>query len=300
MPEFNPLNHPACLQHPVRLAPSTWIEHVPFAMYLVDALRPRVFVELGVYHGVSYCAFCQAVAELGTGTECYGVDTWRGDPQNGFFGDELLEELRRHHDPLYCDFSRLVQSDFDSASGRFADGSVDLLHIDGFHTYEAVRKDFETWLPKMSRRGVVLFHDTHVREQDFGVWKLWDEVKAGYSGRHYEVSFGCGLGLVAVGDEYPEALRALFDSPPEELERIRGYFRQLGRNLETVRELRETAHELQSYKHAQELGAAAAAAYSERLRREHPLLIRASNFLHLCAERGWGGALRLAGEKIRG
>jgi len=50
---------------PERLAPSTWIEHVPFAFWLVDVLRSRTIVELGTHNGVSYSAMCQPRKLLG-------------------------------------------------------------------------------------------------------------------------------------------------------------------------------------------------------------------------------------------
>src|SRR4029453_4419543 len=101
MASFNPLSHPICLTFPSRLSPSAWTGHVPFAMYLVDLLRPKILVELGTYYGVSYCAFCQAVSERGLSTLCYAIDNWEGDPQSGFYGPQVLADLKAHHDPLY-------------------------------------------------------------------------------------------------------------------------------------------------------------------------------------------------------
>ena len=112
-------------------------------------------------------------------TACYAVDTWAGDEQAGLYGEEVYDEFSRYHDLRYATFSRLVRSTFDEALSHFADGSVDLLHIDGCHTYEAARHDFESWLPKLSSRGVVIFHDINVRERDFGAWRVWQEVSAG-------------------------------------------------------------------------------------------------------------------------
>src|SRR6266446_3840367 len=226
---LNLLDHPISLKSPLRLAASEWAEHVPFAMFLVEVLRPATIVELVTFSGVSYCAFCQTVAELGLNWRCYAIDNWEGDPQSGFFGPEILDDLRQHHDPLYGGFSSLLQNTFDQALSHFADGTIDLLHIDGYHTYESVEHDFVSWLPKMSRRGVVLFHDTNERHDDFGVWRLWDELKLRYP--HFEFLHGHGLGVLAVGSTYPEGLRDLFDAKSDERVLVRELFHGLGGRL---------------------------------------------------------------------
>ena len=230
MSAFNPLDHPICYAYPLRIAESSWLEHVPFGMLLIELLRPRTVIELGTHYGISYCAFCQAVKALETDTRCYAVDTWQGDGHSGAYGPEVLAGLREHHDPLYGGFSQLVQSTFEDALPYFEDGSIDLLHIDGYHTYEAVRHDFETWLPKMSRRGVVLLHDINVREREFGVWRLWDELTERYP--HFAFSHEHGLGLLALG-EIDEPLRTFLQTPQEDLPELREFFYQLGQRLAT-------------------------------------------------------------------
>ena len=105
---FNPLKHPVCLSYPARLESTSWAGHVPFAMFVVSLLRPQTIVELGVYTGVSYCAFCQAVNELNLNTRCYGIDTWHGDVHVGQYGREILSDLKAYHDPLYENFSSLI------------------------------------------------------------------------------------------------------------------------------------------------------------------------------------------------
>jgi glycosyltransferase involved in cell wall biosynthesis len=201
---------PASFWLPDWIGPSAWLEHGPFAFWVVEACRPRILVELGTHHGYSYLAFCQAVQRLGLDTRCFAVDLWQGDEHSGLYDDAVLEDLRRYHDPRFAVFSSLVRSTFDDAQPHFLDGSIDLLHIDGRHYYEDVQHDFETWLPKLSDRAVILFHDTNVRERGFGVFRLWAELIERYP--HFEFVHGHGLGVLGIGATLPDPLLALFET----------------------------------------------------------------------------------------
>jgi hypothetical protein len=226
---------------PVRLVdPPSWVPHIPFAFWLVDALRPRTVVELGTQTGVSYSAFAQAVQILGLDAATYAVDTWKGDHQAGFYSEDVFEAWASFHDHHFSAFSRLVRSTFDESLTKFPDGSVDLLHIDGLHTYEAVRHDFESWVPKLSNRAVVLMHDTNVREADFGVWRFWTEVASQYPS--FSFLHGHGLGVVGVGSSLPADVRWLVqqvNGREHSASTVREFFARLGEAL--LGQLRDSA-----------------------------------------------------------
>src|SRR5438132_429942 len=97
-----PPGHRYCLSSasfwaPDAIVTSAWIEHAPFAFWIISALRPALLVELGTHYGYSYLAFCQAVERLALATKCYAVDTWSGDDHAGFYGPEVLADLTERH-----------------------------------------------------------------------------------------------------------------------------------------------------------------------------------------------------------
>jgi glycosyltransferase involved in cell wall biosynthesis len=175
----------------------SWHPHRPFGYDLMAHLKPKTLVELGVHYGDSYFTFCQARKEKNLQTICYGVDHWKGDSQAGEYGEEIYQRVSEINAESYASFSYLLRMSFVQASKQFSDDSIDLLHIDGFHSYSAVSEDLETWLPKVRPAGVILLHDIAVRQNGFGVWKLWEKLKNQFP--HFSFKSGYGLGIIQIG-----------------------------------------------------------------------------------------------------
>lgn len=140
--------------------PSAWKGHKNFAQWLIDHLQPKVTVELGVDFGYSTFAF--AVNNPGT---VYGIDLFQGDPQTGF--RDTLASVQENIKKFQVSNIELIKGDFESVSKDWT-LPIDILHIDGLHTYEAVSKDFNNWNKFVKDSGLILFHDTESYNDSVG------------------------------------------------------------------------------------------------------------------------------------
>jgi len=210
-----------------------WSGHTPFACDLIQSMRPSVFVELGVYYGESYFACCQSIAEAGLACACCGVDTWGGDLHTGPYGEEVFREVDEFNQRSYGSFSTLLRTSFDDAAQRYAPESIDLLHLDGLHLYEAVRHDVETWLPKLRPGGILLLHDIAVRQGDFGVWRFWAELESRFP--TFAFTHSCGLGVALKPGPLPAGgiVEFIFRSRAARPETVRAYYELCAERLES-------------------------------------------------------------------
>jgi predicted O-methyltransferase YrrM len=126
---------------------------------LVRELEPDLVVEIGRFRGGS--TFLLAAALDGKGiVHSYDIATRQGHDGNAL-DRELIAALER-----FGLRERVELHVADSRTASPPSGAIDLLFVDGDHSEEGVRKDFEHWSPHVRVGGHVLFHDA-VAAADF-------------------------------------------------------------------------------------------------------------------------------------
>jgi hypothetical protein len=168
--------------------PTAWIGHGMFAIQLVSELKPKVVVDLGVDYGFStFCFNYPGVAEV------YGIDSFEGDGHAGkkntypLVMGQMIAQTAVYKVPKI----NFIKGFFNEVAEAWPEGTkIDVLHIDGYHSYDAVREDFETWGKFLSDDGVVLFHDTISFKDDVG--RFFNELPGEYK-MNYEHSNGLGV-----------------------------------------------------------------------------------------------------------
>jgi predicted O-methyltransferase YrrM len=126
---------------------------------LVRSARPCVVVEIGSAQGRSTCAMALACRQNGQG-KVHAIDphtenSW--SEGNGVDTFAVLKSRLAEYDLApWCQVMRMTSAE----AARDWRLPIDILFIDGDHTFEGVRHDFEAFRPWLTARSLVVFHDT--------------------------------------------------------------------------------------------------------------------------------------------
>lgn len=166
---------------------------------IVNLVKPKKILELGTYTGCSYFSFAQAVKDLDLPTKLIGVDTWRGDQHTGFYDNTIFQTFTSTRKTYFADDRfQIIRAKFNDAIKLIEDNSIDILLIDGLHTAEAVKEDYDNFLPKLTQNGIVLFHDTRVAR--FTLKEFWGDISSKFPSYNVPNQYGFGI-LAPKGDE---------------------------------------------------------------------------------------------------
>jgi predicted O-methyltransferase YrrM len=149
---------------------------------LISLLRHRklgTIVEIGTYRGGTLWLWCQ----IAPADAIIASIDLPGGQFGGGYDDDHMHTLRSFTKPgQELVLIRSDSHDFDTRRAlltALAGRTIDFLFIDGDHTYDGVKQDFEMYSPLVSEDGVVALHDIvpHDVEEGCEVHLYWDELK---------------------------------------------------------------------------------------------------------------------------
>ena len=163
--------------------------------------KPKIAMEIGTADGGTLFLLAQMLREDGVlisldlffGKFGGGYPPWKIPLYKSFAAAKQHIHLIRSDSHLTATKERVIKL----LEGR----KVDFLMIDGDHSYEGVKKDFELYSPLVRDRGIIAFHDIVCGpEENVGeVWRFWREIREQYAYREIlkdRNQNGGGLGLL--------------------------------------------------------------------------------------------------------
>ena len=170
-------------------------------LQFLEKVKPKRVLEIGTATGGTLYLLCNVVSNNAT---ILSIDL-----PGGSFGGEFFPDWKL---PIYKSFARddqnihiLRSNSHDNKTLEqirkiLGENKIDFLLIDGDHSYEGVKKDFEMYAPLVSNEGIIAFHDikSGPASEVGGVPQFWNEIRSGYP--HAEIiddflspSYGIGI-----------------------------------------------------------------------------------------------------------
>jgi len=172
---------------------------------IVRGRRPRILLEIGTERGGSFFLFSRTAAPDAL---LISVDLPKHDPKRRAFCKYLRVKGQR---VSVITADSHAKSTVELVSRVLGDCKIDFLFIDGDHSYEGVKQDFENYVMLLNSPGLVAFHDINpdgwtkfgkrTSSNSGEVYRFWAEVKAKYS--HCECvddpdEDGFGIGILFI------------------------------------------------------------------------------------------------------
>jgi predicted O-methyltransferase YrrM len=177
-------------------------EEIKNLLLILDKVKPKVILEIGTARGGTLFLFSNIAHEEAT---LISVDLYQTIEKR-----ILFRYIKKEKQKIY-----LIQGDSHSIEtlrkieGILKGRKVDFLFIDGDHSYEGVKKDFEMYSPLVRKGGIIAFHDIipdyytryGIKTGSWAgeVYKFWNEVKERYE--YLEIvkdknQDGFGIGII--------------------------------------------------------------------------------------------------------
>lgn len=145
---------------------------------IIDATKPAVCVEIGVFGGASLLPQILAIKANQHG-KVYGIDPWSTESALEEMKEDVHMEWWKKVDIKtihagcvalieqigggeYCE---LIQAKSEDVADRWQPNTIDLLHIDGNHSEAVSYRDAVNYLPRVKPGGIIFFDDIYWLEQ---------------------------------------------------------------------------------------------------------------------------------------
>lgn len=211
--------------------PAQWVNHIPFISWILEQQYSENLVYFGSNPDFSYISLCQCVVENNLNIKLWAIETKDVEIEKNLGLSTAQLKLHEIHQIYYSKFSQILRKNSDEAVNFFENESIDILIIDSNDRYELIHQTFTNWLPKLSKKSILLLHNTCSTTSNCGASQLQSELQKKYLNLNF--MHGHGLGVFLIGEKKSEYLLKL--CAPEEINYQKNaqiLFSKLGSHLE--------------------------------------------------------------------
>lgn len=149
--------------------------------------NPKVIVEIGTWNGGTFFVWCRIFPDA---DNIISIDLPDGQYGGGYDIKRIkfFREFVSDRSNTVLDFIRGDSKSSESINSLkkiLGEKKIDFLYLDGDHTYEGIKKDFEIYKDMMSDDGLIGFHDINTFKDGHEVYKYWSEIKSNYKYEEY-------------------------------------------------------------------------------------------------------------------